>query len=426
MSSVLADSTFRPVKVGVIDVEQCPESIDGAPGYAALWAVVRERGRPRGMIKLPFNGTALSRDELEEAIAALPEVASNELVDRQPEQRLPKISVVIPTLIEREELLRACLRSLAALDYPDYEVIVVDNRRAGAPHVELAGVRAVHEPRPGLSAARNRGLAEAEGEIVAFTDDDVEVDAGWLRAVGLRLRDHPEEVCVTGLVIPRELETPAQVALEQYYDGFGPRSFEPVSHRLRRRPALRSAVCPATVDAIAGDGRVVESFSIYAAGNFGIGANMSFRAAALRELGGFSLALGPGTPTRNGEELELFARLAWRGDCLGFEPAALVRHTHRRELASLRKQIHNYGIGYTALLTSLVVRDPRHVGRMLGTVPGLVRALSGGYQRKRASERSDPSGQQPSSRTSELLRLELRGFAAGPSAYLHSRRVGPA
>jgi GT2 family glycosyltransferase len=405
---------WGPIKVCVIDVESCPGAISRAPGYTALWALVREHGRPRGMIALPFEGEELGCDELARALATLPPGTDAPPLRRPQSGRLPRISVVIPSLLQRGALLCSCLRSLAALDYPDYEVIVVDNRPPGSPPVELAGALVVREPRPGISAARNLGLAAATGEIVAFTDDDVEVDAVWLLAIALRLRAHPEEACVTGLFLPHELETPAQVALEEYYGGLGTRTFEPVSHRLRLPPGRGVSLRAATVDAIGDDGQCRRSFSLYATGTFGAGGNMAFRAQTLRELGGFDPALGTGTPARGGEDLAMFARLAWRGHSVGFEPAAVVYHKHRSTVAELERQIHGYGVGYSALMTALVLEDPRHLGRMLGTVPRGVHALVSGYRRK-----LDP--RQPSPRNRELARLELRGMTTGPVAYLRSR-----
>ncbi len=405
---------FRPIKVAAIDAEKCPERIEGGPEYGAVWALVREAGRPRGMIRVPFDDEAVGARQLAAAIAALPEAPRSPAPRHTVSRDLPSISVVIPSLLEREEGLRACLSSLARLEYPEYEVIVVDNRPAGAPSVELPGVRVVRETRPGISAARNRGLEEATGEVIAFTDDDVEVDRRWLEAIGRRLAEHPDEACVTGLALPGELETPAQVALEDYYGGFGPRTFEPVSHRMRA-PRGRSLLVAATVDAIGDDGRVRRSFSLYAAGSFGPGANMAFRARPLRELGGFDPALGAGTIARGGEDLVMFARLAWRGYGVGFEPAAIVYHTHRREEAALERQIEGYGVGYGALLTALVLEDPRHLGRMLGTAGRAIRVMSAGYRDKLDADR------QPDSRTRELARLELRGMARGPLVYLRSR-----
>jgi GT2 family glycosyltransferase len=405
---------FRPIKLATIDVESCPETIEGGLDHGALWALVRERGRARGMIRVSFDDEFVSRDQLTAAIAVLPSALSAP-ARRRPDQRvLPRISVVIPSLLERLDGLQACLTSLGDLDYPDYEVIVVDNRPAGAPPVELAGARVVRETRAGISAARNRGIEEATGEIIAFTDDDVEVDPGWLLGIGRRLSEHPEEACVTGLALPRELETSAQVALEEYYGGFGPRMFEPVSHRLRAAHE-RARLRPATVDAVGEDGLVRRSFSLYAAGSFGAGANMAYRALVLRELGGFDLALGAGTKARGGEDLAMFARLAWRGHGVGFEPDAIVHHTHRRDEGSLERQIEGYGIGYGALLTALVLEDPRHLGRMLATAARAVRVMTAGYRNK-LDIRS-----QPDPRTRELARLELRGMAAGPLVYLRSR-----
>jgi GT2 family glycosyltransferase len=408
------ETRFRPIKITTIDVENFPDAIDGGSGYGALWALVRERDRPRGMIRLPFEDGSVKRMQLAVAIAALPALSQAPVPRHPPVHLLPRISVVVPSLLERGEGLEACLRSLADLDYPDYEVIVVDNRPAGASPVDLPGVRVVRETRRGISAARNRGLEEVTGEIVAFTDDDVEVDRGWLLAIATRLSEHPEEACVSGLALPGELETSAQVALEEYYGGFGPRTFEPVSHRMRA-PRGRAPLSPATVDALGADGNVRRSFSLYAAGSLGLGANMAFRSRTLREVGGFDVALGAGTDARGGEDLLMFARLAWRGYSIAFDPAAIVYHTHRRDEASLERQIYGYGLGYGALLTALVLDDPRHLGRILATAGRAVRVMTAGYRDKLDADR------QPNGRTRELARMELRGMAAGPLIYLRSR-----
>jgi glycosyltransferase involved in cell wall biosynthesis len=404
---------FRPIKLATIDVEECPEHIDRGADYGALWALVREHGRPRGMIRVPFEHDRISREQLLAAIASLPSAPVALTRPRSPVSS-PSISVVIPSLLARGDGLRSCLMSLARLDYPDYEVIVVDNRPAGAPPVDLPGVRLVRETRPGISAARNRGLEVASGEIVAFTDDDVEVDPGWLSTIATRLTEHPDEACVTGLLLPRELETSAQLAVEEFYDGFGPRTFAPVSHRMRA-PRGRSLLAPATVDGVGDDGRARRSFSLYATGCFGTGANMAFRTEVLRELGGFDVALGTGTEARGGEELAVFARLAWRGHSVGFEPAAIVLHTHYRDDASLERQIEGYGVGYAAMLTALVLDDPRHLGRMLRTAGRAVRLMAGQYRAKLDATK------EPNPQIRDLARRELRGLAAGPLLYMRSR-----
>jgi hypothetical protein len=247
------------------------------------------------------------------------------------------------------------------------------------------------------------------------------VDPGWLGAIAQRFAANPNEACVTGFVLPRELETQAQVRLEQYYGGFGPRLLQPVSHRLKERP--RGILPrPALIVEMDAAGNSLCTFSLYAAGALGMGANMAFRAAAVREVGGFDETLGVGMPSRGGEDLSMFVQLAWRGHSLGFEPAALVHHTHRRDDHSLRSQLEGYGKGFTAMLIALAAQEPRHLGAMLATVPRATRSLGASYWRKLKS--SVPDGElEDESGIAGLARLELWGMACGPRAYWRSRRL---
>ena len=125
---------------------------------------------------------------------------------------------------ERPQQLELCLRSLEPNLSSIHEVVVVDNApRSDATRRLVQGrekIRYVCEPRPGLSAARNTGIAHSKGDIIVFTDDDVVVHADWAR----RLREAflgERTMCVTGLVLPSELRTEAQVAFERSIGGFG-------------------------------------------------------------------------------------------------------------------------------------------------------------------------------------------------------------
>src|SRR3954466_8024070 len=108
---------------------------------------------------------------------------------------MPVVSVVIPTR-GRAEYLEVALASLAQQDLAEpYEVIVVDDGATDrTPEVvAAAGVRCVrHEERRTLNAARNSGASAARAELIAFTDDDVEVPAGWLRELVEGARRHPD------------------------------------------------------------------------------------------------------------------------------------------------------------------------------------------------------------------------------------------
>jgi O-antigen biosynthesis protein len=93
----------------------------------------------------------------------------------------PSASVIVPAYNAASTLAR-CIESLKRLRYPAPEIIVVDDGSSdsSAAIAESAGVRTVRLPHRGLAAARNAGLAEARGRIVAFIDADAEADCDWL------------------------------------------------------------------------------------------------------------------------------------------------------------------------------------------------------------------------------------------------------
>ena len=409
-----------PMSVAVVDAEDWPdgipaESLDPQRPYASL--VVRRMLRPVGVMCIAAGGGATGA-----MIGPLPSEPTGPPPDLLPASGdLPAVTVVVCTRFDRRRTLLECLASLRALDGAPAEILVVDNRpRADAQsrrEVEaLGGVRVLHESRPGLAAARNRALRAASGELIAFTDDDALVDPIWLRALAGRLRAHPEEVGVCGLVLPRALDTAAQVRLETYRGGFGPRGLVAVSHRLRTVPRPGRVAAP-YVDALDDRGRVLDSALLYEFGQYGVGANMAFRTAALRAAGGFDVRLGAGTPTCGGEDIELFVRLVGGGHALGFEPAAIVFHEHRRTAQELRLQMRQYGTGFTATLTALLANDPRRALAMGGTLAAVVRA------RARDGASASGGGRSRGStgvQRATLRRLEFRGMARGPDAFLRS------
>lgn len=111
---------------------------------------------------------------------------------------VPLISVIVPTY-NRPGPLAACLRAIVAQDYPAerFEVVVVDDGSPTSPAAlidQLDGrvcVRLLRQARRGPAAARNAGAAAARGQLLAFTDDDCQPHAGWLRALRGRLAAAP-------------------------------------------------------------------------------------------------------------------------------------------------------------------------------------------------------------------------------------------
>jgi GT2 family glycosyltransferase len=395
-----------PVRVAVIDIAEPIRDLDctrvPAPPYAGAWILACRSGRPLGAIQLPLDGPRIAAADLERELRSqLGDAWSHEPPGDAP--TLVRASVVVPTAVSRPDQLRRCVQRLIELDHPDFEVIVVDNRPVGAAPLELAGVRVVREPRPGISAARNRGLAVATGEIVAFTDDDVEVDPRWLRALGERFAREADLVAVTGLVVPAELETPAQIFFEESGSGLD-RGYAALTFERAGRFGIRRRGTE--------DGSELVH-SLYQTGELGLGSNMAFRAAVLRSMGGFDRALGVGTPTHGGEDLAMLMELIAAGHRVAYEPSAIVHHTHRATLEDLERQIHGYGVGFTAMLTAMALRNPRHLVGLAAVLPAWVRSLRNPASPKQVSRSADyPTG---------LVRTELRGMLAGPLAYLRAR-----
>ena len=258
-----------------------------------------------------------------------------------------RLSVAVCTK-DRSERLARCLDSLPSA----HEILVVDNapsdRRTRALVEARRGVRYVCEPKPGLDFARNRALSEATGDLIAFFDDDVVVDRHWLCGLVEAWRENPDAAAFTGLILPLELETEAQIRFEQI-GGFrgGPgHGFEKI--RWGRAPA----------DAVR-----------YPcdAGVFGSGANMVFRRDVLVALGGFDEALDTGAPLAGGGDLDLFYRAVRAGHVIAYEPRCLVFHEHRRELGALRRQYWSWGSSFMAFATKSLHTDPsqRHKWRRL-------------------------------------------------------------
>jgi GT2 family glycosyltransferase len=241
------------------------------------------------------------------------------------------ISVVVCTRDRPVELAR-CLHSLRMLEGPEHEVVVVDNASrddAARQVVEATPFRYVREDAPGLDRARNRGIATARYDVIAFTDDDVEVEPGWLTALATAFAD-PGVAGVTGRVLPAAQETPAQRLFQLYGNGMDkgeqPRLF---------------------------DGRALGPAELLRAQAVGVGANMAFRRPALEAIGGFDPVLDVGTPAAGAGDLDAFHRLLRAGFLLRYEPAAQVRHHHRRDFDGLRRQIRHNGRSYGVYLLKI-------------------------------------------------------------------------
>lgn len=417
---------LAPVAVRALDLEAPPGDLcvrrgDPRAPYRSLLVLAQLGGDPLGIATFSLaDGGAPSGDQLaaelggrfaaelreahtrrERVSDGLPHKAVVTLAERRRRATTrPAVSVVVATCAN-PRVLERCVKSILACDYDEFELIVVENR-PGVVNTQamLASrfgneprLRYAEEPRRGASRARNAGLALAEGAIVAFTDDDVVVDRGWIRASVEALRRADDIACVTGLILPLELESQSQVLLEQFAGfskGFRAHTF--------RHPESRAEI----------------PFFPFAPGAIGSGASTVIRAEVARELEGFDTDLGPGTPTTGGEDLELYIRLLCAGHAISYEPGAIVWHQHPDGDARLRRQVYNYGVGLGAVLAKQLILGPERRG-LLRAVPAGIRHVRDPKSRKNAGK--------PPDYPRRLTWLERLGMLVGPAAYVLSARA---
>lgn len=222
-----------------------------------------------------------------------------------------KISVVVATY-NGARTLRECLESLEALDYPHFEIIVVDDGSTDSTQEILKAfpsVRVITQPNRGLSAARNAGIEAATGEIVAFTDSDCVADRDWLYHIASFLQAHPEMAGVGGPNI-----TPCEDRLEQKAVALAP-------------------------------GHATHVLLSQAEAEHVPGCNMAFRRDALIAVNGFDPVY-----RKAGDDVDVIWRLQDAGYKVGFSTAAFVWHHRRPTLRSYLKQQRGYGEAEALLL----------------------------------------------------------------------------
>ena len=380
-------------QVECYDLDGPSSSITWREGYRSLLALVRDGRRPLGLVRIERAASAPDvvptdrlKREIRRQLDFLPECERGDPAPRELPPP-PPISVVVCTR-DRPDQLARCLRGLAALDYGPHEIIVVDSAsRDAATERVVRGTpfRYVREDRAGLDRARNRGMAEARHEIIAYVDDDVVVDPCWLRGLADGFADR-QVAAVTGLVLPLELETEAQHLFEAYGGGMNrgmrPRRFQ------RERMSSR---------------QIIETQQL------GVGANMAFRRDVLERLGGFDTALDPGTPAAGAGDLDMFHRVITAGLILRYEPAALVWHRHRPGMEGLRRQLFDNGRSFGVYLIKIYRRGSVRRGAVM--YHAAVRWggwLTGRIVKRLLGRHRLPSG---------LLWAELRGALGSPAAY---------
>jgi len=282
-----------------------------------------------------------------------------------------KLSIIVCTL-DRDRQLTRCLNSLMQLNYSNLEILVVDNgsKIISIPEISYPRrTRFFHQPIAGLSYGRNLGTHFAEGDLIAFIDDDAFADPDWIKNAVSHF-ENPDVACVTGRIVPLAADgNPSEKITHVFPDVderffFNNKNFSP----------LRASA--------------------------GTGSNFIIRTEILRSYG-FSELLGLGVPAGGAEEELLFFQVIHDGRTIVFEPEAIVYHEYPLEEKPSRKRKLRNSTSRIAFLTLLLFK--------------------GGYSRKplltHAVKRMSGT---PSPHQAGTGNFHWRSLFLGPLALLHS------
>lgn len=300
------------------------------------------------------------------------------------------LAVIICTR-DRGQQLSRCLDRVGAQRSPPGEIIVVDNSGDGGARgiCEVRErVRYVHEARPGLSYARNAGIAATSRPLIAFTDDDVEPHPLWTSEI-VRAFTESRADAVTGLILPSCLDTPPQVFFQMRMGGFGSRFVPVLFDRLLYEQTRRQGAHVWRI---------------------GAGANMAFRKTVFDTVGLFDPRLGAGASGCS-EDSEIWYRIIATGGTCQYEPRAIVYHEHRTGWRALGNQMRAYQNGHVSALVAQADRfgDRGNLRRIFRQLPSYF--LHELFETIRSDE--------PERR--RILAAEFRGWCSG-LRYLAQRR----
>ena len=223
----------------------------------------------------------------------------------------PRVSVVVASY-NGAKTLELCLASLERLNYPDYEIILVDDGSTDSSHriaTEHPRARYIFQENKGLSVARNTGINAATGEIVAFTDSDCRADEDWLHYL-------------IGDLLAGD------------FAGIGGHNFLPPEDSWIAAAVMVSPGGPAHVML---NDREAEHIP---------GCNMAFYKWALDEIAGFDPIY-----RKAGDDVDVCWRLQQADYRIGFSPAGFVWHYRRSTVRAYLKQQAGYGEAEALLIT---------------------------------------------------------------------------
>lgn len=267
---------------------------------------------------------------------------------RHGELNFQSVSVVVCTK-DQSDNLRSCIDSLSALNYHSYEVIVVDSSTAPSRFFneqicKKVGFRYVYEPKKGLCVARNRGLLEARGEIVAFTDDDCIADRFWLEELAGNFNQQ-DVACCTGRTVSYYTDK-----MNMDYDRNYGFDYGTARAKFSERDLTPTQVIPRLLRLIPMMNRRRLAAISLPPFSIGFGNNMAFRRSIFDIVGPFDEQLGRGTLSEGAEETDIFYRILVSDCSVIYDPGALIFHKHKIENGKKMRVAYVSGLSVGAFI----------------------------------------------------------------------------
>ena len=234
----------------------------------------------------------------------------------------PFVSVIVPVL-NREKFIGKCIESLLELDYPSYEIIVIDNKSTDRTMeiISKYPIKVFENEQRGSYVTRNKGVDNAKGDIIAFTDSDCVVDKNWLKNL---VRNYTDDKI--GGVCGEILSYPPKSIIEKFSDIIGINRVDLINQIVPKRKV-----------------ELKRDSNIFLSAVF-VTANCSFRREVFFELEKFD------TEYISGGDVGFGWKVLKAGYKLIYDPEAVVWHKHRETTKALIKIFYKYGYDQPLLL----------------------------------------------------------------------------
>jgi glycosyltransferase involved in cell wall biosynthesis len=224
----------------------------------------------------------------------------------------PKVSIIVPVKNGAAKI-KDLLDSLMRVDYDKdkLEIIVVDGNSTDTTKeiVSKYPVKLIIEEKAGVNVARNAGIRNSSGEIIAFTDHDCVVPENWVKAIVSNFQD-PQVGCVGGKILRYN---------NDFLSCYADESLVPVMRIFKKRTIISRIKSPLC---------------------YPVGCNFAVRREAIEKAGFFDERF-----TYGFDELEFAERICMEGYKIVLTPDVMVQHKHRSTLSELLKQTFRYGQG---------------------------------------------------------------------------------